>query len=230
MTLMNNIIKKYASSDDYGEYSKRAELWNAIKECLEIKEFVDSDNFKKVLKKYAQSREDAKLAQRRKSLKNEISFGPLYEMVRIYSNTPEFYKQIHLKFFNALKPGEIYKLEQLIGSVNSGQDIQPQHIDFEHFLLDKIRVDSPEFFDTTIFESGSLLKDTLDFIVAKYNTAIENGQDIIGEFSGVRQLAAAKGASNTAVYDEIGKMLRAGQLPTIQQLKHASVYVSLLNG
>lgn len=53
MLLLNNLIKKYSVSDDYGEYSKKPELWNSIKYCTEIKKFMSASNSCDILKKYA---------------------------------------------------------------------------------------------------------------------------------------------------------------------------------
>ena len=53
MYLMNDLIKQYSLSDDYGEYSKKSELWKSIKSCKEITNFMDT--FNKVLKKYSNS-------------------------------------------------------------------------------------------------------------------------------------------------------------------------------
>ena len=230
MRLMNDLVKKYAASDDYGEYSKKPELWNVIKDCIEIKNFVDEENFKKVLEKFTLTKEDAKNLLKSRASKEVISFGPLYEMIRIHSNTSDFYKQIRLKFADSLKEGEQYKLEQLITSIESGDEIQPQYLDFESALLNNIRLTTPDFFDNMISGVDSLWKNTLDFIVTIYNKAIDDNKDVVGEFSVVRQMAAAKGAGNTAVYDEIGRILNLGQTPTLQQVKNASIYVSLLKG
>jgi len=54
MLLMNGLIKKYSPSDDYGEYSKRVELWNSIKKSDEIKAFMSREDSLKVLKKYSE--------------------------------------------------------------------------------------------------------------------------------------------------------------------------------
>jgi len=54
MLLMNGLIKKYSPSDDYGEYSKRIELWNSIKKSDEIKAFMSREDSLKVLKKYSE--------------------------------------------------------------------------------------------------------------------------------------------------------------------------------
>lgn len=52
MILMNDLIKSYAMSDDYGEFSKRKELWTSIINGKEIREFMTSPNSLKILKKY----------------------------------------------------------------------------------------------------------------------------------------------------------------------------------
>ena len=53
MLLLNKLIKKYSLSDDYGEYSKKPELWNRIKSSPEIKKFMSTSNSRDILKKYA---------------------------------------------------------------------------------------------------------------------------------------------------------------------------------
>lgn len=52
MILMNDLIKKYSGSDDYGEYSKKKELWDDISCCTEIKQFMANDISRKILMKY----------------------------------------------------------------------------------------------------------------------------------------------------------------------------------
>jgi len=44
--LMNELIKKYSLSEDYGEYSKNQELWVAIKRSSELNKFMDSSSSK----------------------------------------------------------------------------------------------------------------------------------------------------------------------------------------
>lgn len=52
MVLMNDLIKKYSTSDDLGEYSKKVDLWNSIKNCSEIKDFINSKDSKKIINTY----------------------------------------------------------------------------------------------------------------------------------------------------------------------------------
>ena len=53
LLLTNNLIKKYSLSDDYGEYSKKPELWSSIRNSSELKIFMATDNSVKLLKKYS---------------------------------------------------------------------------------------------------------------------------------------------------------------------------------
>jgi hypothetical protein len=84
MVLMNGLIKKYAESDDYGEYSKKPELWNKIKSCSEIRQFVKEDAFGKIIKRYCSRPADSK--PEGNLLKHEIDFGPLYNSVDFFSS------------------------------------------------------------------------------------------------------------------------------------------------
>ncbi len=52
MFLMNQLIKKYSASEDYGQYSKKPELWSEIKNSKEIKIFLATDNTRKIIDKY----------------------------------------------------------------------------------------------------------------------------------------------------------------------------------
>jgi hypothetical protein len=53
LILMNDLIKKYSLSDDCGEYSKKEELWIAIKSSSELISFCDSNLFQQELNKYS---------------------------------------------------------------------------------------------------------------------------------------------------------------------------------
>lgn len=52
MYLMNDLIKQYSLSDDYGEYSKKPELWENIQKCKEIEMFMSTHDSTKILDKY----------------------------------------------------------------------------------------------------------------------------------------------------------------------------------
>jgi hypothetical protein len=52
LIVVNDCIKKYSLSEDYGEYSKKQELWDRVKSSEEITLLMASENSKKALKKY----------------------------------------------------------------------------------------------------------------------------------------------------------------------------------
>lgn len=51
MIFMNDLIKKYSLSDDYGEFSKKVELWDSIKESMEIKKVMAMADTLKIIDK-----------------------------------------------------------------------------------------------------------------------------------------------------------------------------------
>lgn len=54
MLLMNSLIKKYSTSDDYGENSKKEALWDKIKDSVEILRFMSTGMSKEFLDKYTE--------------------------------------------------------------------------------------------------------------------------------------------------------------------------------
>jgi len=52
LQLINDLIKKYSKSDDLGEYSKKIELWEDIKDSTELTEFMASTDSRKILDRY----------------------------------------------------------------------------------------------------------------------------------------------------------------------------------
>ena len=228
MLLMNELIKKYSDSDDYGEYSKKEELWNIISECSEIKNFISQENFRKISDKYTISKETLKKRENKKSNTNSIDFEPLRNMITIYSNSEQFYKNINSVFSDTLKENEKYKIQQIINQISNHQDINISHISFEKELISSIRKNKPEFFDMNSANKDFELSNTLDYIIKKYNAAIESNLNVKSEFSALSELAQRKGAKYYSVFDEIGRQLEQGVPPTIKQLYNAENYVSMI--
>jgi hypothetical protein len=52
MILVNMLIKEHSASDDYNEYSKKPELWDAVSSSSKLKQFMNSENTVTALKKY----------------------------------------------------------------------------------------------------------------------------------------------------------------------------------
>jgi len=52
MVLMNDLIKQYSQSDDFGEYSKKPELWESICKSPEVLAFMGRDDSLEILERY----------------------------------------------------------------------------------------------------------------------------------------------------------------------------------
>ena len=52
LSLMNDLIKQYSLSDDFGEYSKKPELWTSIKSSQELNDFYEAFEFQSTISKF----------------------------------------------------------------------------------------------------------------------------------------------------------------------------------
>jgi hypothetical protein len=219
MALMNDLIKKYAASDDYGEYSKRKELWDNILQSTEIKEFTESGPFVKAVKGYALSREDLKKRVLKSAKAKNIDFSNLYDNARIFGRTAEFYKKFGLALADTISTAQRNKIDHIINCIVNKTPIASPYCLFEEDLIQRVRAESPGIFDGLVTdEDDSWIKAT-DFVVGTYNKCVEDGGDIVSEFQRQREIAKIKGAKFYAVFDEIGKALAGGSSPDIKQMQ-----------
>ncbi|RPD44281.1 abortive phage infection protein [Paracnuella aquatica] len=229
MKLMNELIKKYAASDDYNEYSKKAELWDRIIDSKEICAFMEGNNARSIIKKYSLSREEMKKRAKKKSENTEVDFVPLYGSARIYANTYKFYEAAAAIYSDKLTKAEKLKLSEIMSAIQNTEPISLSQQQFESEFIHRIRKETPEFFDNITFQENRSFVQTVDFIVNKYNQAVANGRNIKSEFSLIKELATRKGAKYAAVFDQIGDALKKGSIPTMKHLAHAWNYVQLID-
>ncbi|WP_081675095.1 AIPR family protein [Daejeonella oryzae] len=219
MVLMNDLIKGYSISDDYGEYSKRKELWDNILAAKEIKEFTSLPKFLKAIKSYALSKEEIKRRVLKMKKVKEIDFSNLYDNAKIFSRGQAYYKKLGLILMDNLSSSQQNKIDHLIYCINSKTNIDKVYCEFEKDLIQKIRVDSPDIFDTIQIEEENEWVISTDYVVDIYNKCLENGIDLLSTFQKHKELAKLKGAKYYAVFDEIGKGLLNGSPPTIKQIQ-----------
>ncbi len=225
MQLMNKLIKKYSKSDDLGEYSKNPELWYNIISSKEIEDFINTNNSKAIIKRYTIPPEE--LRKREKdSIKEElIDFEPLLASAAIYDRGVDFYKSILASFSDDFSEAKILKLNEIITAIKQSKTIENKHIQFEKALLHDILVKQPD--RLPVSSAPEVYKTTVGFILKKYNSAVSMGKDIQATFEAVKELANRKGALYYSVFGEIGKSLLRNELPSMQQIKHASEYCRL---
>ncbi|MBW4362313.1 AIPR family protein [Flavobacterium taihuense] len=226
LLLMNDLIKKYSKSEDFGEYSKKIELWHAIINSDEVQKFMTSDNSLRILEKYSNSKKDA---DKKLKLKiKEVDFKLLNNCIKIHSKTPEFYKKINSLLWDVLTDNERNKLSNIAALIQQKDDLTPELVSFEENITTKIRISQPEIFDDIQYETNAVLEETFNYIIKKYNSAVDKSENIITVFEKAGTIAKHKGIKYDSVFSEIGKTLNDGFSPTTKQIYYASYYVSTL--
>lgn len=221
MKLMNELIKKYSTSDDPSENSKTKELWERILESKEIQTFSGNQDTKKILKKYSITKEEYKKRLLKAAKTVEVNFGLIQDNVSIHTNGVEFYKKISSSF-QKFSHKDKERIEAIIALVFKHKDLDQIHIDYEREIINKIITTSPEIFDQVSINSESLLQNSLDYIVDQYNSAINNQEDVQKVFDKVQQNAKTKNLKNYTVWGKIGTMLSNGEAPKMSDVISAT--------
>jgi hypothetical protein len=229
MILINDLIKKYAKSDDLGEYSKKKELWDDISTSKEILEFMQTSNSALIFEKYSISKKELEMKLKSKSKSKEVDFKLLKDYINIHAKTTEFYKKMKSLLWDYLTDNEIKKLSNISALIQRQEDLTIDLVSFEENLIHKTRINHPEIFDSFDYETNKLLEETFNYIVKKYNSSIDKSENIISVFEKIGSIAKIKGAKYESVFREIGKTLNDGFSPTTKQIYHASYYVSTLS-
>ena len=220
LKLVNELIKKYSESDDYGEYSKKEELWKRISSSREIKEFINTSDTNKIIDKYGISK--AELNKRKNDGENQqdIDFKKLSDNVLIHSNGVNYYKEIKTNS-DLISSSDERKLSALIHAIINKLDIEDSLISFEKNITNKLRIKVPEFFDN-IEREHSLLYNALNHIISHHNKCINEGKSQLSEFDKIEKIAKSKEIKYASVFGQIGKNLSDGIPPTIKQIYYAS--------
>jgi hypothetical protein len=221
MKLMNDLIKKYATSDDASENSKTKELWERISESNKIQSFISSSDTKKIIKKYTISREEYKSRLLKNSKSSDVNFKQIQDNVSIHVNGVSFYKKL-LGSFHKFSHNDKERLDSIIAAVFKRQDINSDYVEYERQLINKVMVESPDLFDVITIDLNDNLYNTLDYIVELYNQAINNQEDIEKVFLGVQQKAKVGNIKDYEVWGKIGSLLTKGNAPKIADIHAAS--------
>lgn len=225
LLLMNDLIKKYSKSEDFGEYSKKIELWQSILNSDEVNKFITSDTSVKILEKYSKSKKE--IDKKSKSVK-EVDFQLLNNYIKIHSKTAEFYKKINSLLWDVLTDNERNKLSNIAALIQQRDNLTSELVSFEDNIITHIRINQPEIFDKIQYQNNAVLEETFNYIVKKYNSAVDKSENIITVFEKTGAFAKHKGIKYDSVFSEIGKTLNDGFSPTTKQIYYASYYVATL--
>lgn len=218
MELMNDLIKKYSASDDYGEYAKNKKLWEDISTSKEIEKFMTSRIAQQVLSKYS-----IPVREEKKGGITEVDFERIQMNIEVLSKGVEFYNQIRKKYDGLSKLQE-KKMDTIISSIIKLEDLSEDHLRFESNLMNEIRKNSPEIFDQINTPYNYQIESTLKLIILKYNQAIENGFGLTDFFKSIEQKISAVNNKYSSVFNKIAVELEKGITPSVKDIQLASNY------
>lgn len=208
MSLMNELIKKYSESDDYGEYSKNKKLWEDISGSKEITKFMTSQLAQKILDKYT-----IPLKERHNALEPEVDFEIIQRNIEVVTKGSDFYNQLRDRF-TELPISQRKKIDIIISSIIKMENLSDDILFFENNLINETRKNNPEIFDQIDAPFNYLLDSTLKFIILKYNQAIESGIKVKELFKTMQ----------LPIFGKIADELEKGIPPSVKDIHLASNY------
>ncbi len=228
MILVNNLIKKYSKSDDLGEYSKKKELWDDILKSSEIEDFLKSEYSTGVLNKFSISKKEIESKLKSKAKTTDIDFKNLKDNVDIHMKSEEFFKQLIKLCEHNLSESDKIRLQSIVAKIQQKEEISELIVSFLESFINRIKSESPEVFDMIKCEFNYPLENAYNFIVKKYNSAIEKSENILSAFERISAIAKIKGIKYDSVFGQIGKNLQEGKSISIGQLYLISGGISVL--
>ena len=218
MELMNDLIKKYSESDDYGEYAKNKKLWENISTSKEIEKFMNSTVSQQILSKYS-------IAVKEKINEEllEVDFEKIQLNIEVLSKGMEFYEQLRTKY-DTLTTVKQKKIDIIISSIIKFEDLSEENLRFENNLMSEIRKNNPEIFDQIDTIYNYQIDSTLKLIILKYNQAMENGIPIQDFFKTIEQKNPDSSSKIAPVFNNIALKLTKGIAPSVMDIQLASNY------
>lgn len=96
-------------------------------------------------------------------------------------------------------------------------------------IRDKIIKVSPEEFDDLYEQyNGDSFAQNVEWIIKKYNEALDKEMGFYEYFKGISDIAKGKGVKYTSNFKEISDCLEKGESPTIKQAYFISFYLDTL--
>jgi hypothetical protein len=218
MELMNDLIKKYSESDDYGEYAKNKKLWENISTSKEIEKFMNLTVSQQILSKYS-------IAVKEKTYEEllEVDFEKIQLNIEVLSKGMEFYEQLRTKY-DTLTTVKQKKIDIIISSIIKFEDLSEENLRFENNLMSEIRKNNPEIFDQIDTIYNYQIDSTLKLIILKYNQAMENGIPIQDFFKTIEQKNPDSSSKIAPVFNNIALKLTKGIAPSVMDIQLASNY------
>jgi hypothetical protein len=220
MKLINQLIKDYSQSDDFGSYSKKEQLWKDISTCNELSAFFSTVNAKKFIEKYGIS--DNKLVKTKG--KENLDFTEIEKTVNFASQGVVFFKNIINCLRVKLNAHQETKLLKILHALKTHKNIGMEGIVAIEALIENARLNQPELLKPAEISKDFLIIDSYYGIIKIYNDALNSGNSIEDEFRMISELAWKKGVKYSSVFHTIGKKLQSGEIMNIAEIYQATEY------
>lgn len=221
MILMNDLIKKYSNSDDFGEYSKKKELWQNIINSEEISSYMENESVLSAIDSYIMSDAEVKIMKDQESIK-DIDFSLLHGTLDILDIGADYFWE--LKKRSELTDIERRKLDIIIKNFVSPKTLKKTSIDFHQYLISKFRQIDPNWLTEVVEKRSYRYLDTLNNILSIYYSSLSENKNIKSEFQFITAKARKKKVSYASVFDTIGDKLTSNKSPEVDDIINASNY------
>lgn len=227
MVLMNELIKKYAISENIEDGSKRKELWDSIKASNELMTFFKLPNAALVLNEYKKN-------EKNKTTIKSVDFSELFVKVEVLNRGYEFYKYIKNEAIK-YEPNIGGKVSRIIDRsyIMKGGVYIPQEISYDDAIILKellINLSNNYNIDENKLEDSDDLLFCLDKIIEIYNECISANLDIESEFLKYSTLSEIKAIQYApSAIRKVGLTLKKGELPSVNDVFYSSNYFNEKN-
>jgi len=222
MKLMNQLVKDYAQTDDYGTYARKEQLWIDISKSKEIANYFNSDDAQKFIEKYGVPK--SKLKSKKKS--DEVDFTTIQKTVQFASNGSVYYKDILRNLKIKVGDREEQKISRVLQLLKMRKDIGEKGVLVIESLIEHVRTTQSDLLtDIARNENEEIIK-ALDAIIKQYSNAKSKGVTIESEFNKSYSIASSKDIKYSSVLKTIGEKLQRGDAPSLSDVYLASNFYS----
>lgn len=234
MKLVLKVIKTNATSDDLSENSKKEDLWKKVLGSSEIKDFMHSPDSVNILTTYSISKSDKKKLLATKKKEQLVNFEIVKKEAMIYDKGVDYYRDILRNFENILSEADKYKITSVINTVGTvsasdGGILNEKTIHDFQVIQNKIIESDPEKIDDLVKKySGENFSRNLEWVIKKYNDAVNRKIALYEYFKAFADLGAVKGIRYTSNFKEISDRLEKGKAPTMKQVYYLTDYIDII--
>ena len=226
--------KNLGKLQDHAKTQKKEELWKSVRSSPDIKAFMQSADSANILKEYGISKSEKKKLLAKKNRTQHVNFEDSKKAAVLFEKGENLYRDI-LRFFDpVLSNSDKFKINAVSSAIRSLNSKAPETLNVKtvnDFLLikDKLILHDPEKLDELLSKyNGDNFSRNLDWIIKKYNEAVNKNVVCFSYFKSYADIAAAKKIMYSSVVKEISDKLQNGEPPTMKQVFYLNDYMMTL--